>query len=101
MQLADGNLNGGSRSGGRQPGISQMLRYVVLRLLQFGGVDDLLLRAARATTSRCQKTAEIIDDRVLLHIIQRIDRFVQCRQIGSDEGIEALRTRQMKRQRSP
>jgi len=78
-----------------------MFRYIVFRLLQFGGPDRVLLRAWRTTTSHRQKTAKVVDDGRLLRIVERVDGFVKGPQKGPDKGIETLRTSQMDRQRAP
>jgi len=45
MQLPDGNFDSGGCLRGCQPGVRQMFRYVIFRLLQLGGPNCPLLRA--------------------------------------------------------
>ena len=101
MQLADGNLDGSGCLRGCQPGVSQMFRYVIFRLLQLSGTDGLLLTIRFAAASQREKTTKVVDDRRLLRIIKCVDDFVQGPKIAPDNGVEPLRTGEMDRQRTP
>src|SRR6516164_8454775 len=101
MQLADGNLDGGGCLRGCQPGVSQMFRYVIFRLLQLGGPDSILLRARCAPASQREKTTEVVDDRWLLRMAECVDGFVQRAKIASDNGAKTFRSGEVDRERAP